>query len=272
MAGSARGRRLVICHWSFVISSNHSSPLAISRSEAWHEFSGTFIRCIVIFIVFVNVVRTEARLKGLLLLALASSVWLSVEAINEYRLGLMTVEGYRASGSGGGIFGNTNDMALHVLTILPISIALLLGSRRATRKIIYGACAALMIAAIVLSYSRGAFIGLIVALIFIALKTGRRHRLEIALAVLGIAGAIILFAPDKFGGRLLSIFIPSLDSAGSADARRGELFRSLYVALRHPLLVNGYSSNTSSDLLRPRIATSLGELVAIPLCSKPNSG
>ncbi len=213
-----------------------SIPLAISRSEAWHDFSGTFIRCIVIFIVIVNVVRTEARLKGLLLLALASSVWLSVEAINDYRLGLMTVEGYRASGRGGGIFGNTNDMALHVLTILPISIALLLGSRGVARKIIYGACAALMIAAIVLSYSRGAFIGLIVVLIFIALKIGRRHRLEIVLAVLGVAGAIILFAPDRYGGRLLSIFIPSLDPAGSADARRGELFRSLYVALRHPLL------------------------------------
>src|SRR5712692_8505278 len=47
-----------------------SIPLAINRQEAWAEFSGTFIRCIVIFVVIVNVVRTEARLKGLLILAL----------------------------------------------------------------------------------------------------------------------------------------------------------------------------------------------------------
>jgi len=45
-----------------------------------------------------------------------------------------------------------------------------------------------------------------------------------------------LLAPDKYGSRLLSIFIPSLDAEGSADSRRGELFRSIYVALRHPLL------------------------------------
>ena len=213
-----------------------SIPFAINRQEAWVEFSGTFIRCIVIFVVIVNVVRTEARLKGLLFLALAAGIWLSVQAINDYRLGLMTVEGYRAAGRGTGIFGNTNDMALHLVTILPITVALMLGSKGAARKFIYGACAALMIAAIVLSYSRGAFIGMLIVLLFIAWKLGRQRRLEIIFAVLGFAGVVVLLAPDKYGSRLLSIFIPSLDAEGSADARRGELFRSIYVALRHPLL------------------------------------
>ncbi|HKB66309.1 MAG TPA: O-antigen ligase family protein [Pyrinomonadaceae bacterium] len=213
-----------------------SIPLAINRQEAWAEFSGTFIRCIVIFVVMINVVRTEARLKGLIFLSMAAGIWLSIEAINEYRLGLMTVEGYRAAGRGTGIFGNTNDMALHLVTILPISVALMLGSKGAVRKLIYGVSAALMIAAIVLSYSRGAFIGMLVVVLFIAWKLGRQRRLEIIFAVLGFAGVIILLAPDKYGSRLLSIFIPSLDAEGSADSRRGELFRSIYVALRHPLL------------------------------------
>src|SRR5258706_10584942 len=213
-----------------------SIPLAINRQEAWGEFSGTFIRCIVIFVVMINVVRTEARLKGLIFLAMAAGIWLSVVAINDYRLGLMTVEGYRAAGRGTGIFGNTNDMALHLVTVLPITVALMLGSKGAARKLIYGACAALMIAAIVLSYSRGAFIGMLIVLLFIAWKLGRQRRLEIVFAVLGFACLIILLAPDKYGSRLLSIFIPSLDAEGSADARRGELFRSIYVALRHPLL------------------------------------
>jgi O-antigen ligase len=213
-----------------------SIPFAINREEAWAEFSGTFIRCIVIFIVMINVVRTEARLKGLLFLALASSVWLSAEAMNDYRLGLMTVEGYRAAGRGTGIFGNTNDMALHLVTILPISIALLFGSRGVLRKLLYGTCAAAMIFAIVLSYSRGAFLGMVVVFLFIASKLWRRPRVEIALAVLGFAVVIVLLGPDKYGSRLLSIVIPSLDPEGSADSRRGELFRSIYIALRHPLL------------------------------------
>jgi O-antigen ligase len=213
-----------------------SIPFAINREEAWVEFSSTFIRCVVIFVVIINVVRTEARLKGLIFLAMAAGIWLSVEAINDYRLGLMTVEGYRAAGRGTGIFGNTNDMALHLVTILPISVALMLGSKGVARKLIYGACAGLMIAAVVLSYSRGAFIGMLIVLLFIAWKLGRQRRLEIAFVVLAFAGIIVLLAPDKYGSRLLSIFIPSLDAEGSADSRRGELFRSIYVALRHPLL------------------------------------
>ena len=220
----------------FVLTALLSIPLAINRPVAWQEFSGTFIRCVVIFIVMVNVVRTESRLKGLMFLALAAAIWLSVEAINDYRQGLMTVEGYRASGRGTGIFGNTNDMALHLVTILPISIALLFGSKGTGRRISHGACAALMIAAIILSYSRGAFLGLVVVFIFFTLKLGGRHRIEILMAILGVAVVVVLLAPSGYGGRLLSIFVPSFDPGGSADARRGELFRSIYVALRHPLL------------------------------------
>jgi O-antigen ligase len=58
----------------------------------------------------------------------------------------------------------------------------------------------------------------------------------IVLAILGLAGGALLFTPDNYGSRLLSILMPSLDLGGSANARRGELFRSLYIAIRHPLL------------------------------------
>jgi putative inorganic carbon (HCO3(-)) transporter len=220
----------------FALTGVLSIPLAMSPSVAWHEFSTTFIRCVVMFIVMVNAVRSEARLKGLLFLALAAAIWLSLGALNDYRLGLLTVEGYRASGTGGGIFGNTNDMALHLVTMFPISIVLMFSSRGIARRLLYGACAALMMAAIVLSYSRGAFIGLLVILIFLAMKLGRRNRLGIVLGILLIGAGFLLFAPGNYGGRLLSILIPSLDPVGSADARRGELLRSLYVALRHPFV------------------------------------
>src|SRR5205807_5475844 len=106
-----------------------SIPLAIDPAIAWQEFSGTFVRGILIFIVIVNVVRTEARLKGLLFLAVVTAIALSAGAINEYRLGVMLTEGYRVSGRGAGLFGNTNDMALHLVTIMPISVAFFFGSR-----------------------------------------------------------------------------------------------------------------------------------------------
>jgi len=212
-----------------------SIPLAINPPIAWQEFSGTFIRCIVMFIVIVNVVRTKARLKGLLLLALAAGLWLSVEAVNEYRLGLATVEGYRAGGSGGGIFGNSNDMALFLVSIVPIAIALMLGSRSLARKFLFGGCAVLMVAGIVLTYSRGGFIGLLVALTFFAWKAGPRRRLQLIVVGFLIVVAFLALVPS-YALRLASILVPSLDPVGSSEARSGELFRSLYVAIRHPLL------------------------------------
>lgn len=220
----------------FCLTALLSIPLAINPPIAWQEFSGTFIRCIVMFIVIVNVVRTKARLKGLLFLAIAAGFWLSVEAINEYRSGLMLIEGYRASGRGTGIFGNTNDMALHVVTVFPIVIALLFGSKSVALKFVYGACAAVLLCGIVLSFSRGAFLSLIVVTMFVSMKMAPRHRISIIVATVALGGLVLLLAPDQYGGRLLSIFDSSRDSVGSASARQGELLRSIYVALRHPLL------------------------------------
>lgn len=219
----------------FLVTGVLSIPLAISPELAWSEFSGTFIRCVVMFIVIVNVLRTRAQLKGLILIALISAIWLSGQAINDFRLGLATVEGYRAGGRGNGIFGNTNDMALHIVTLFPIAVAMLFGSKNLFGKVFYAAVAVLMMAGIVLSYSRGAFLGLIVVLIFLATKLGHRHRVGIVLAIGAVASAVLLFSPDNYGGRLLSIFVPSLDQGGSASFRRGELLKSINVSLRRPL-------------------------------------
>jgi O-antigen ligase len=225
-----------------------SIPLAIDRLQAWQEFSGTFIRCIVIFIVMVNVIRTEERLRGLLLLTILTGVWLSLGAINDYRLGLMTVEGYRVGGKGGGIFGNSNDMALFLVTIVPIAIALLLRAKGAMLKVLAAACAFTMIIAIVLTYSRGAFLGLVISLGFMFWRISPNRKFEMLLVGILLVAGVLLIAPGGYARRLASIIVPSLDPVGSSDARRGELMRSLYVALRHPLLgigMGNYQTNMS---------------------------
>lgn len=232
----------------FMLTGLLSIPLAIDPAIAWSEFSATFVRGILIFVVMINVVRTEARLKALLFLSVVTALVLSVQAINDYRLGLMTVEGYRAAGRGTGIFGNTNDMALHLVTMLPISVAFFFGARKPLRKAVHVACAAMMIFGILLSYSRGAFIGVLVAFVFFSLRIGSRSKFEIAVLLFAVSGAMILLAPSGYGDRLLSIVMPGLDANGSADTRRGELFRSIYVALRHPLLgigMGNYQPNMS---------------------------
>src|SRR5262249_6528144 len=163
--------------------------------------------------------RTEARLKALILLALGTGIWLSLGAINDFRLGLMTVEGYRARGRGAAIFGNPNDMALYLVSMAPIAVALAFSTRNVVRRLAFSACAILTIVAIGLSYSRGGFLGLIVALVFFALRIAPRHKLR---TLIGSAAflVILLVVFPSYGLRLASIVVPSMDPVGSSNLRQ----------------------------------------------------
>ena len=211
-----------------------SIPLAINPVEAIEAFTRDFIKAIMMFIVMINVVRTEWRLKGMLFLVLAVSFVLSVGALYDYRIGNFVVDGYRVAGSIGGMFGNPNDMALHLVTIVPISIALLFSTRNLLLKLPYAVCAVLMVTAIVISFSRGAFLGLAISILVLAWKIGRRNRLAIAALVMAFGLAFLALAPASYLDRMATISNPSKE--GSALSRRNVLLRSIEVAIANPLL------------------------------------
>ena len=213
-----------------------SIPIAINPKEAWDTFNDAFIKAVLMFIVMINVVRTKWRLKGLLWLAIAVSVYLSVKALDDYQSGNLTVEGYRVAGSIGGMFGNPNDMALHLATIFPITIALMFTTRGALRKIIYIACAVLMVAAIVVTFSRGGFLAVAGTLVVLGWKIGRKHRLAVGLSMVIFLGAFLALAPGNYGGRMGSILDHSKDIVGSAGMRQQLLIRSIVVAVKNPVL------------------------------------
>src|SRR5204862_7512271 len=96
--------------------------------------------------------------------------------------------------------------------------------------------ALLMSASVILTFSRCGFLGLLAGSIFLAYKLGYRRRLTIAVAGVVLLLLLFILAPGNYPMRLASIFVPSLDPAGSAGARRELLFRSVMSAIRHPLL------------------------------------
>ena len=75
-----------------------SIPLGDDPTRSWNAF-GDFSKVIVMFIVMVNVVRTEGRLKWMFFLVLAVSVYLSVNAFSDYRAGIFKSDGYRVVGT-----------------------------------------------------------------------------------------------------------------------------------------------------------------------------
>ncbi len=214
-----------------------SLPLAIDPGEAWANFV-EFLKVVVMFIVMVNVMRTERRLRILVFLALAVGCVVSVGAIDDYQMGRFTVGGERIAGIIGGMFANSNDLALHLVMMTPIAIALFFSTRNVIRKALFGACAGLMMAGNLVTFSRGGLLGLLGALGVLLWKLGRRHRVLVFVVALSIGFSLILFMPGIMTERIASIFDPSseMSGAGSATSRRALLLRSLLVLARHPVL------------------------------------
>lgn len=206
-----------------------------SPAEAWASFSNIFIRAVLIFLVIVNVVRTERRLRWLLALTIGSGVVMAWGALSDYAAGRLSVEGYRVEGRIGGIFENPNEMALHLVTMLPIAVALAVGSRGLLKKALYAAAALAMTAGVVVTYSRGGFLAMATGGLVLAWILGRKNRLMVVAAAILLTVLLLIVAPGGYGARILSIYDRRLDAFGSADARQQLLMTSILVALRNPL-------------------------------------
>src|SRR5688572_1847821 len=218
-----------------------SMPMAVSLGDAWKTFSEQLIKTMVIFVVLVNVVRTETRLKLLLLLILVISLYLSLGAINDYRHGLygtgnVITHDARIAGRIKGLFENSNDLALHLVTMVPIAIGLGLSGRNPFKKLLYFGGAALMVGAVIVTFSRGGFIGLVAMGLIMVRRLGKKNRVATTGAMVFAVILFLAFAPGAYSGRLSSIFNSSADLTGSSSQRTEVLKRSFWVMLRYPIL------------------------------------
>lgn len=209
-------------------------PIAKSAGVAWEEFNDSFIKAVVMFIVMVNVLRTRRRLMGIIWMSLATGFVLSYMALGMYMRGELLIEDYRVAVDVGGMFGNPNDMALHLVTMTPLAIVLGIASKNKLMKYLYFVSAALFVAGNVVTYSRGGFLGLVAVIGVLIWKLGKENRVKI-FAITSVLGFIfIALAPGEYGNRIFSIFNSNLDGVGSSNQRTELLKRSLFVTLRNP--------------------------------------
>ncbi len=209
-------------------------PIARDPAVAWETFNDPFIKAVVIFVVLVNVVRTKKRLMGLMWLSITIALYLSYSALDMYIKGEFTVESYRVGVDVKGMFGNPNEMAMHLVMMTPLVITLGIVSKSKVARYIFFGFALLFVGGNMVTFSRGGFIGLLVVGGMLGWKLGRKHRLNVTIVTLFVGAITILAAPGNYGLRMLSIFIPGLDPVGSSDQRKELLIRSLLITARNP--------------------------------------
>jgi O-antigen ligase len=117
--------------------------------------------------------------------------------------------------------------------MVPLALALAFARRGLLSKIVYLSCAALLVAGVVVTFSRGGFLGLTVSSGVLAWKLGRKNRFLVMTLGAVVLCIFIVAAPGGYGQRVSSMF--GGDVTGSADARRDIFWRSALVALRHPI-------------------------------------
>jgi O-antigen ligase len=205
-----------------------SIPLALEPPRAVQSFI-EFFKVVAMFIVMVNVLRTEKRLKALIQLVLFASCVLSLAALNDYAQGNLALQGRRIAGLIGGLFSNPNDLALHLVTMIPISLGLVLGSRSVFSKVFYLICALLLTAGMVATFSRGGFLGFMFVIGFLVWKLARRNRVIFGSLAVTLILAAIALTPGAYRSRIATT------RDDSAVARTDDLKRSILVAARHPL-------------------------------------
>lgn len=151
----------------------------------------------------------------------------------------------------GGTFGNRNFMAHFSGLALPVLVLVTLSARRRLVAVVAMLGSGLLVAAIILSRSRAAWIGSgagIAALVLVCVAARRRHALALVRGrgtMLGVvivaAVAAVILLPNRLAWRSASPYSDTLigianHDEGSGHGRVLQYRNTVHLALRHPLV------------------------------------
>ncbi|MGH7183086.1 MAG: O-antigen ligase family protein, partial [Nitrospiraceae bacterium] len=170
-------------------------------------------------------------------LMVACGVLISVVACYHYAIGEMDRFG-RLVGYGGKEYENPNDLALGLLTLIPLSGALFAGEQRTARKLCFAIAIGVMCAAILASLSRTGMVGLAFLGGLMLVNLARKNLLKTVLAavVLATLSLALLAASPTLADRVESIFSDEKDDAGSKEERLAHMYDGLIILSEHPLM------------------------------------
>lgn len=184
-----------------------------------------------IYLTIINVVTTGRRLAVLCGAAVLASIVTSIGAIDWYYTGVDLVEGYRARWVG--VFADPNHLAMNLGLVVPLAVAFLARKESGwVMRVACGVAAALAVMAIVLTHSRGGFIGLSVAMAVWAIREKRRIQAVVLGAVLVLG--LVVFAPESFWQR--NETVTSFHEDASAMGRVHAWQVASRISLDRPLL------------------------------------
>jgi O-antigen ligase len=215
------------------------TPIAAAPQDSLNVLLDTFLKIVIIFVLMINLLNTKSRLRAIMSLSVICGSALGLFAIINYVNGNFMMQNKQSTnrvvGIVQGMFGNPNDLALSLNVLLPLSVAFALSSRGWKRGF-YFACTAILTIGVIVTFSRGGFLGLLAAGLVLLWKLSRRNRGLAVLAFVLATGFFLAVMPAGYSNRLTTIFSIEEDPTGSSQARRELLNRAAQVASNHLII------------------------------------
>lgn len=134
-----------------------------------------------IYFVIINTVNTKKLLMNLLTVFVLSGFLVCLYGVAQYVFGWDTAQAWMDEEMFSDIkmriystLGNPNVLGEYILLVLPASVGLMWVNKRFEAKVVYAAVSALMFGALILTFSRGCWIGIMAAAaIFITFAAGK---------------------------------------------------------------------------------------------------
>ncbi len=201
----------------------------VSTSDG-DELYQKLIKDIVLVFMITTVMTTRHRVD---LLALTAVVSLGFLGVKEGLISTLTMGGHKIVGSGS--IGDNNSLATALLMAIPVNFYL--ARYAAVRFIRIGLLVALglSVVTVVMTFSRGGFIGMIMLAFFMVKNS--RNKLTSILLVLAAGVLVYTLAPSAWFERLNTI--KDADNDGSFMGRVVAWKMSLLIALDHPFFGGG---------------------------------
>lgn len=202
----------------------------------------TLLEASLYFFVLNALIDDEDTIRDMIHAMLIAATFVAIFGIGQKFAGVESPKSWVYSEQEGNIklrvfstIGNPNALGGYMVLMAPIAISLTLWAKNNMQRLIYGAMTLIMLYTLVMTYSRGAWIGFIAAMALYTLITRNKW-----LAMVGIAGLVA--APFVAGGvveRLTLAFTPEYWNKASEGGRVEFWGRALSIFKAYPILGTG---------------------------------
>lgn len=205
--------------------------MAENRGLAYDVFIPMLVS-FVMFVISINNVNNRSRLNKLIWLFLIIHFYFAVKGIFNYFFGSPLPDGQRTSGIvGSGFLGDENDFALVINILIPMCFFMFMSLKNIFTKWLTGIFLVTYVFAIISSFSRGGWVGLM-SVVFYCILNSKKKMLSFAIvAMLGLMLAVA--APSEYWSEIQTI---SDTSESTADARIRYWKAAVAIFIDHPIL------------------------------------